>query len=408
MANREKATSNILLGALAAVCLSNGVNSPQVLDKLGSFLQTVAAVVVLSRRSSGVSKDDYAGAVADLATDTWEGFSEFLPVKEGALKVLKLAHVPDAFVPAVEAQLEALRGTDWFAQWQQRSRLVLGGSGSGKTTFMLWEVYQALAAGSYDLTICDMDYGSAHEGGSANTWLGLPRDRFIRWKLSDIYQAVTDMGRLVDARASAQAEGKPTDLSWKTLVLDEFPSVRRQVEADMGKEALATFDNALRTLLARGLKQRVRFIAGSQNPNVADTGIKITDLNQTNILFLGGFACDSGVLQVYGCKGDGADLATKAKALKGHRVAVAKLDSGSRVVVVPTFDPSSVALQLPPELTQTEGDRWLSENLEAITAMASEGQSKTAIAKALGVNNRKASDPRYAALSTFINQAQEG
>lgn len=406
MAKNDQAIATVAMMSLAAYCGWASLTAPTIPQKLGSFLGFSMAASVVSKRSKGLLKADYAGAVSELLEDTWDGLVVLgNPIAKS--NILKLDSVPAPLVSALASLVAKSEDLSWLEQFKQRSRIIFGASGSGKTTWMLYEVFTALQSNKGSLKICDLDYGSCHEGSKPNNWLGLPKDRYVLTDIQDILKAVLDSSALVDSRAKQQAEGKLPDLTWQTLVLDEFPAVRSEIENKMTTKDVETFDKALKNLLCRGLKQKVNFIAGSQVPNVSETGIQINQLNQVNLLFLGDFATNQKVLGLYGLGDSGKDLATEAKELQKHgRTAVVKLDGGgSKAILIPSFNPSEVSIELPENLTAHPGDEWLSENLETIEALREENPtiSLTALSKTLGIRQGR-TNPQYQALQTYLTK----
>jgi hypothetical protein len=341
------------------------------------------------------SRREWGEATLELGGDIRDGVADLLP-PVASVRTLCLKALPDDFVPTVDRWLTTATGTDWVDPFVTRSRLILGGSGSGKTTWMLEELIRAGDRGDL-VTICDTDYGSAHVGSRPNTWLGADR-RHVRYTPEDILDTLVEHSDLVDQRAIAAAEGRPVDLAPRTLIVDEFSGVRRWAETE-GKETLTAFDNSIRNLLSRGLKQRVTFVLGSQNPDVALTGIKVSDLNQTNLLFLGGFAQDSRVLSLYGLRGQGGDLAAEAGQLAAHgRPAVVKLDHGPRAVLMPPLDHQAV--QSAPESPAVP---WADQHREDVAAMKALGASLTQVAKNLGIK-QSSKDPVYSKLKDLYRE----
>jgi len=399
----ESPKTLLLSTVLSAVCLSNAVTATRVSDSVSWFLSFSGSALVTSSLHKRTKLSDLSTGFKGLIDDMSDGLNGLLP--EHQVRSALLAVLPEPLITAAQAMETAASDTSWVGPFMRRSRLVLGASGSGKTTWMLYEVYEAVDRGD-EVVVCDMDYGSAHEGSDPNYWLGLPTV-CIRYGLEAIYQTVTELSALVDLRADSSATGQRSDWGRKTLVLDEFPSVRRRVEAEMGKDRLASFDNALRNLLSRGLKQRVTFIAGSQNPDVASTGVKLTDLNQTNILFLGNFTTDQRVLALYGTKDEAAGCVEQAKAIASMgRVAVIKMDGDTKAVLLPDIDPSQMEV-VAPEL-ENPVNRWVDDVREDVLKLKGDGVSLTKVAKTYPESaNVRNNNPYYLALKYLYKEVDQ-
>lgn len=399
----ENPKTLIVTSVLTAVCLSNAISATRVSDGITWFSAFLGSAMVASSQSKKVKVKDLKDGFMDLSEDLFAGLGQMVPERE--LRSAALTVIPKPFVSAIQSMEAIASDTSWVQPFLKRSRLVIGASGSGKTTWMLYETFLAVERGE-ELTICDMDYGSAHEGSQPNRWLGMPVEA-VRWTVDDIYQTVVEYSALVDLRATAGARGDYSGLNKLTLILDEFPSVRRRVESEKGKECLTTFDNALRNLLSRGLKQRITFIAGTQNPDVASTGIKLTDLNQTNILFLGNFTTDRRVLSLYGSKDDAEHCSESATALASlGRVGVIKMDGLSKAVLMPDIDPSKMVIEVP--AIEDEADpvsEWLDTVKDDVLKLKGEGVSLTKLAKSFKLSSDvRTANPYYVALKKFYNE----
>lgn len=399
----ENPKTLLLSTVLSAVCLSNAVTATRVSDSITWFLSFSGSALVTASLSKRSKLSDLPEGFKGLIDDMSDGFNGLVP--ESQVRSAMLAVLPEPLVTAAQAMETAASDTSWVRPFMRRSRLILGASGSGKTTWMLYEVYEAVDRGD-EVVVCDMDYGSSHEGSEPNYWLGLPTV-CIRYSLESIYQTVTELSALVDLRADSSATGQRSDWVRKTLVLDEFPSVRRRVEAEMGKDKLASFDNALRNLLSRGLKQRVSFIAGSQNPDVASTGIKLTDLNQTNILFLGNFTTDQRVLSLYGTKEEASNCVDQSKAIASMgRVAVIKMDGDTKAVLLPDIDPSQMDVIVPEPVNPV--NQWLDNVKEDVLKLKEDGVSLTKVAKSYPESaNVRNNNPYYLALKYLYKEVDQ-
>lgn len=403
----ENPKTFIVTTVLTAVCLSNAISATRVAEGITWFSAFLGSALVTSSQSKKVKVKDLKDGFLDLSEDLFAGLSQMVPERE--LRSAALTVIPRPFVSALQSMEAIASDTSWVQPFLRRSRLVIGASGSGKTTWMLYETFLAVERGE-ELVICDMDYGSAHEGSQPNRWLGMPVDA-VRYTVQDIYQTVVEYSALVDLRAAAGARGDYSDLNKLTLILDEFPSVRRRVESEMGKDPLLTFDNALRNLLSRGLKQRITFIAGTQNPDVASTGIKLTDLNQTNILFLGNFTTDRRVLSLYGSKEDAEHCSESATTLASlGRVGVIKMDGVSKAVLMPDIYPSEMVIEVPAQEPETEPVDlvavWLDSVRDDVLKLKEAGVSLTKVAQTYKESATvRNNNPFYVALKKFYNEA---
>jgi len=201
-----------------------------------------------------------------------------------ALKQLPLGdRIADSFI--------AQQGlsTDWFEGFEQRSAIVCGESGDGKSYLLNWRVQRFLQTHPEGiLHICDPDYGSSHAGSEPNIWLGLPVGPVVQIETADILNTILEVSDVVSDRAKRTAtavkNGDPKP-AFKPLllVIDEWVSLWDSL--DDSNQGLIL--KALTNIINRGLKQgHVTFIAGLHDLSVGSSGMPQSLLRKVEILLL--------------------------------------------------------------------------------------------------------------------------
>lgn len=310
MSNKFQAIGAMGLGLSATALMVAGFGDRNPLP-IASGAILAASGVGLCRRYS-LSGQDFS-----------DGFQEFGLCLDSAHELLTstghdaaqvmLKYVPPAYRPFLEQQAEKLLEEDWLPGMLHRSKMVIGGTGSGKTVLQLLEVYTFLKEtdGRGRLLICDVNYGKPIGAtGEPNTWWNLPRDYIVRTDAPSVFDALKETWDELQARkreAIALADRKrETELRGETftersnfqdwlLLIDEglvTLDAFERIDEELKSEALGYIGD----LLFEGRAYNVRITFVVQTPLANESGIGRGKLQQMNFLVLGDSATDPEVL----------------------------------------------------------------------------------------------------------------
>jgi hypothetical protein len=181
--------------------------------------------------------------------------------------------------------------TSWFDKFRKRSGIICGESKDGKSYLLQYDLGCFIMENQdnpCEIFVGDPDYGSSHDDGEPNNWLGLEAGKQIYYKPGDIIKTVRHVNKIVnsrvDATADAMAKGKEAEIDKYPvlLIIDELPAVVSILQKDERDEFVEIICNILR----RGLKQNVRFRLGTQTLAVQRTKLGQDILQQTEIVML--------------------------------------------------------------------------------------------------------------------------
>lgn len=226
-----------------------------------------------------------------------QAFSEeFMPVSDalgqGKHKLVTAAFSQLPFAAEIAKRNEQYRTlkTDALAKFaDQRSGIVLGVSGDGKTHLAHWILADFIRRNpdAHKVYVCDLDYGSGHGDNHDSVWFGLPLESVVLTDQSEIYSAILETAQLVEQRSQAtkdalkQGNSKPK-FEPMLLLVDEWVSVFTGTPKRNRERLL----EATLLIAIRGLKQGIRFYANCHSAAVGMIGFSKADLTQLNVLAL--------------------------------------------------------------------------------------------------------------------------
>ena len=386
------------------------------------------AVLVLSaaavHRRQGLTDRDYLSGSRQFAEIATAGLTDWgkalLPTKAAARAVyLKLTQPQPKLKTQIQVVAEQLLQDDlWFDEFVRRSKIVCGATGDGKTTLQLYEVAKFLEDHpDGNLIICDLDYGSSHEGSQPNYWFGLPKDRYICDTYELIRDAILAEAAEVERRAAAAREGKQQRWQWRMFAIDEAIAVFQEAKDHSGDEEKLT--KALRTLLYRGLKQRCKITFGCQALEVSENGLSLAMQDQVNVILLGSSALKAKNLTRLGIT-DAPRLKERlerTRAIPGcGYAAIVQVRGVVDVRALPSIDLSTIIIDLPKddELEQwwttvftPETQQWLYELAERHLAGEIKSPLKTLVCDRFGIQKQIRANSRYAKVADAWEAAKQ-
>ena len=330
--------------------------------------------------------------------------------------------LPEDFQSKVEEMFSDLQNTDWISGILRRSKILVGGTGAGKTVYEQFEIAKMF---EYDpntkLTICDINYGKPDDKGNLNNWLGLPKKKFIRVNIHDIIQTIHEYAAETRRRAKFfEAEvdrgattANTSDLQPWYLLIDEGSRTLEEAQSVLGKEEFEDLMIDVGVLLkeSRAYKLFVTFV--TQDLLIFSMpGFHRGFYRQCSFLVLGNAAEDEEVIdKIPGLKGGSKDLIQKIKEVRQKKgcqyaciVKDLTVDNGSPFIrVLPFIDVTKLSIAIPSE--GEIGQMFLNEKLTEevvlklalmITDEANGGKSQWLNAlKLVGMNkNSKAKMPQ--------------
>lgn len=389
-----------------------------------------------------LTDSDYSNGFRDLIESIESSFKMFWKESKPLVKqAIPVKFLPEKYQSFAAVQMDRMLSEDWVRSFVKRSKLVVGVTRSGKTTYLLHEIatfFQDHSNGY--LTICDFNYGKPDENGFINTWYDLPRDRFIRTEYSEIVEALnTEWEELQDRRLICMPT-PPTEPEaaqrWKELnsrrkecttfdgrirlqrrkfLIDETIAIIKAAEnRDKLKQRgepkdLPRIQMQIGDLLYQGLGYQMELTFGLQTLAVGENGLNLAMQEQLNVLLLGASAINTdNVSRLPGTR-DSIALINELKQVRRmpgcQYAAIAKIGNDDPAIkVMPVIDVSQIELQLP-EAPKTELEMWWEEvysnevqaNIDRLAAEFAEGKIKSPlkeIAKSFKTETRN-NDPRY-------------
>ncbi len=423
--NQHAGLAAIALGLGSATMLSFGFSSRNPLPIVAGGMMA-GATYGLHRRHK-LSGLDYQSGLEALG-ECLDAAAEVLESRAQVGGRAILRYVPERYRPAIETRIESYRDMSWAAQMRRRSKMVIGASGSGKTVWELLEVHGFITDNPEGrILICDENYGKPVFGDVPNTWLNLPKDRFIRDDATSIFDALCEFWNELQRRkreakslasAIANGEAEPRPLKWQPwfLLIDEgsvtLDAIAR-MDAGWGEEAVKKCGD----LLFEGRAYEIGFTFVTQSPYKEDHDFGRGRMQQMNFLVLGPSATDPEVLRMIPGMGTTAKhWVAEIERVRQHpgceRACLVKLGQEYppfSIRVVPQVNLAELQVELPPELH--DGRTWLErlltpEFVEQATELtrpyaAGKGRSpwKQVLAlSGLGVNAQSRHPDEYAAL----------
>lgn len=249
------------------------------------------------RLKSKLGYRDVIGATREAFDMGGQAFSEeFMPVSDALgqgkhkLTTAAFRQLPLAAEIAKRNELYRTLKADALVKFaDQRSGLILGVSGDGKTHLAHWILADFIRRhpDAHKVYVCDLDYGSGHGDNHDSVWFGLPLESTVLIDHDEIYSAILETAQLVEQRSQATKtalkQGNPKPKFEPVLLLvDEWVSVYSSFKAKEQERLLA----ATLLIAIRGLKQDVRFYANCHSAAVGMIGFSKADLTQLNVLAL--------------------------------------------------------------------------------------------------------------------------
>ncbi|MBW4580649.1 MAG: TniB family NTP-binding protein [Tildeniella nuda ZEHNDER 1965/U140] len=314
-------------------------------------------------RKHQLTNGDYAAVLREPVngfTEGWQHLFETFAFSRKdigeARKLIQVQNLQKELKTNVQAWVEAesIKG-EWLGDCIRRSLLVCGVSGDGKTTFLLWVLAKHFEiVADLHVTICDLDYGSSHEGSEPNWWFNLPRGRYIRASYEEIRDSILAESAEVDRRAKlSQDPMQVRNFQSRLLVIDELIAVI-DIARSKGKDEFDPFISAFKNILNRGLKQRVKVICGVQNLTVTDTGLSLAAQDSFNTIVLHTSALKKDPLKRMGVEDVDAML-ERAKGITRipgcDRIGVVRTNQEINIRIMPYLSVDSVELKLPEDDT---------------------------------------------------------
>lgn len=385
MANKiADALASMTLGGLAGSLI---LLAPGLPAKTLGCIAGISALSVHQRKA--LRWADYSETTDWLMDEVGASLTELaiVPSFPPIAQRLAVKMLPPKYRSQAETLLEAYTDTDWLDEALSKALIVCGSTGDGKTILLQYLVAYLLQANpETELTIVDPDYGSSHGDSEPNTWLGLPPEQFIVMDEGAGAQVFLDAAKLVKQRSSETSEairkGKTKPRYYPRLVVtDEALDVLDSDSED--------FPAAIRLVLFRGLKQKVRAVWGVQSLLCKQLHLDETQINQVNIVLLGRAAYDKQNLNKLGLTSGKADEAIarlkQIRKMPGcQRACLARINGEISIRVIPHIDLSQLVVELPEQADPIES--WWSEVVtpEAIAKVqalikASPGSKQTRI-----------------------------
>ncbi|MBW4692233.1 MAG: hypothetical protein KME27_10750 [Lyngbya sp. HA4199-MV5] len=409
--NQPKALTSLLLASSAALVMST-IRSP-----IGFYagLTLLGGSVGVNRKEQ-LNNSDYIQALAlgvNTFAEGWQHLFQVYGLQRSdigeARKLIQVKHLQKELSTNMQAWLEteSIKG-EWLGDFSRRSQLVCGVSGDGKTTFLLWQLaHHFQHQPNLHVTICDLDYGSAHEGSEPNWWFHLPRDRYIRSTYEQIRDAIIAESAEVDRRAEASQD--PTHArNWqpRLLAIDELIAVTDMAKS-RGKDEANALISAFKNVINRGLKQRIKVICGIQNLTVTDTGLSLAAQDSFNTIVLNTSAQKADPLRRLGVE-DVNSIIDRVKGIQGlgaRRLGVVRINQEISIRLIPNLSVSNIELKLPVDETdplEVWSQQTFSESVMAeIEHLAEQFNAKEIksplrqIAALCGLRELRNNDPKY-------------
>lgn len=234
----------------------------------------------------------------------------------------------------------------WFSKFREKSQLVVGVSGDGKTTYQLDALRHFLENNpNGKVSICDLDYMMSHGDSLPNDWFGLPKAQYIKCDYESIRDEIIKFSKLIDDRNKqvkdlSREDAAKVSSSWDKalLMVDEIIAIHLESK-DRGEDK--ELSPKIKNILNRGLKARVFCMFGAQNMSVTDIGISTAAQDSFNIILLGSCAKNPEYLKKIDCQGKEQQeilgrLAEMRKIFPYSAIIRVKQDV--KVVTLPEFD----------------------------------------------------------------------
>jgi hypothetical protein len=318
-------------------------------------------------RQSGVSLGDLS-SLADDVTALVKKQSK--PLGERLLsKVVSLKVIPSPVKGAIARFTDDVQEVDWFAEFVSRSMYVVGRSGSGKTTFLLFLLYYFVGEfkGHVNIVLCDPHYGAPDDAGNINSWFDLPPAQFIRDSFDSIYASIDHEVSVLNQRkkqasdAAKRGAHTPVKFEPRFILVDEFIALMNEAktldELDQGTPKAkyqANLKRSIQLLLVEGRKYKIFAVVASQDFAVGSTGLTTDMIRNFNVILLGQSAAVADNVRYIPDISSSAEWIEKIKTARAAGLtysAIVSTQSGCKIKTVPMFKASEVKIQLNPKNT---------------------------------------------------------
>jgi hypothetical protein len=309
--------ATVCLGIMAASTTISGVVGRQF---PATWLGLVAAVATTAvYRKNDLSPADLGNGFGELMT-AFNGHTDTIGQQVTALS----AKLPPEIRSTLDKHIARAQDSSWVADLAARSKMVVGATGSGKTVYLLYEVWGRLNAGDL-VYVADINYGKPCMG-KPNIWFGLPKGRQVFQEPTQIADVITTVwdelqtrksvcDRQADEYASAVTSGQTVDAPKQTFerlyfLMDEALSTLQTLEHLLSSDDYKEIVYKLSCILFEGRAYRVTVTLGLQDLRINELpGFTRAKLANMNMLILGSSADSDEVLT----RVPGIDTQAKAK-----------------------------------------------------------------------------------------------
>jgi len=344
----------------------------------------------------GLSLNDYADGLAEFSEDCWETLEGPLnwlgdkaePVIQETI-VPRMPSIAQLLLDAAQAECD----DSWItSEVICNPKFVLGGRGTGKTTWMRYQARRFKAENPDGiLRIVDL-----HHNEDDGPWLpGIPEEEYLA---TDIEEAIAVIREAMEEGRKRVASGSRKHPQYH-LIIDEYQGVCARL-SDSENEELS---NLVQFVLDELRKYHVNVTLSSKSIKQKMTGIDSSLIAQMDWLALGNSLADPSAK---------LPLDLEPKELLKKRSILSKLpgcrfaciyrpaDEDPEVRVIPADLPErTAAYTFRAEDDIPESERWKAENRAIVLQLLAEGKSKTRIAQDLpGFGRRDATNYRWGLL----------
>lgn len=356
---------------------------------------TITVGIGARHRKHGLSLNDYGEGLSQFFDDVEEVLTPLVEWTEKktdpVINQVVVGKMP-GFAQYLVSAGDAERDDSWLTDSMiKASKIVLGVKGSGKTTWLRYEVRRWLAA-CPEGTIRVVDLHHAEESPE---WLpGIDPEDYLATTASEALAVVREMRAIGDKRIASKTHKHPPH----KIVLDEFEGILLRLSEDEQEEiieAIRFCENELR-------KYNVTSTITFKSPKKENVRLDSSTIAQMDWLMLGKSLADSTVkwpadLDVKGLLQE----RSKVAALPGCQYACVYREQSEDAVikVIPTdLAERTEAIQFKSAGELSEFDQWLETNRAEIESRLQAGESRTSISKVLGIKRDK-DNPQWQAIA---------
>lgn len=370
----SKQAESLIAGAFFGTAIALGVGASSAGHWIGGFTSWGVAEALRHRRGLGDYSEVFTGSINYVRSVLGDVAAVATPVTEQAEQTVQevvvsaLRQIPLCDRLADQFVAEKGLSTDWFEGFEKRSAAICGESKDGKTFLSRWRLHRFLTQNpDGQAYVCDIDYGSSHEGAEPNDWFGLPVGSVVFIDPESITNVIRLVNKEVNKRARDTAiavqnkQLKPT-FPPVLLLVDEWNTYISSL-AEKEQEEVVTM---LRNICDRGIKQgNVVFVLGLHDMSVGATKIPVNVLKKLELVMLYRASQSKrnyGNLDVE--PRDAEDTVSQMKALpkmvKDMRPCVVFSEKSLSIKAIPPLQMSDVRFVAEPSEAVTDPDQeWL-------------------------------------------------